>query len=371
MIVGVPKEIKKDEYRVALVPSGVATLKKEGHAILVQAGAGKGSNILDDEYAKAGASLVRSAEEVYSRAQLILKVKEPQLEEYSFLRAGHILFTFFHFAANKQLAQVMIRRKTTCIAYETVEDAQGQLPILIPMSEVAGRMAVQEGAKYLEKPMKGKGILLGGIPGVAPANILILGGGVVGANAAKVAAGFGGEVTVMDVDLNRLRYLEDIMPKNVSFLMSNEHNIAEWITRADLVFCCALIRGARAPILIRRWMLKKMKPGSVIVDVAIDQGGCSETSRPTTHASPIYIEEAIVHYCVTNIPGAVPITSTYGLTNATLPFVLQIAHKGFVKALKENPALARGVNIARGKVTYRSLAQALDLPYTPLQRTLS
>ena len=371
MIVGVPKEIKEDEYRVALVPSGAAALKRAGHTVLVETGAGEGSTISDREYSAAGAQIIGHAAAVYHRAQLILKVKEPLPAEYPHLRASQIVFTFFHFAANRGLAQAMLRRKVTCIAYETVEDTQGRLPILIPMSEVAGRMSVQEGAKYLEKPMKGKGILLGGIPGVAPAKILILGGGAVGSNAAKVAAGFGAEVTVMDIDLNRLRYLEDIMPKNVSFLMSNEHNIAERILHADLVFCCALIRGGRSPILIPRWMLKKMKAGSVIVDVAIDQGGCAETSRPTTHAAPVFVEERIVHYCVTNIPGAVPITSTHGLTNATLPFALGIVNQGLQAALKGNSALARGVNVMRGKVTYRSLAQALNLSYTSLQRVLS
>ncbi len=371
MIVGVPKEIKEDEYRVALVPAGAAALKRAGHTILVQSSAGVGSNIPDRDYAQAGAQIVSSVKEIYRRAHLILKVKEPMPEEYPHLRPSQIVFTFFHFAANKGLAQAMLKRKVTCIAYETVEDLKGQLPILFPMSEVAGRMAVQEGAKYLEKPMRGKGMLLGGIPGVAPANILVLGGGVVGSNAAKVAAGFGASVTLMDIDLDRLRYLEDIMPKNVFFLMSNEHNIAERIPQVDLVFGCALIRGARSPMLIPRWMLKRMKPGSVIVDVAIDQGGCAETSRPTTHAAPVFVEGGIVHYCVTNIPGAVPVTSTYGLTNATLPLALQIANRGLSKALKENPALARGVNIAHGKVTYRSLAQALNLTYTPLQRVLS
>ena len=370
MIVGVPKEIKKDEYRVALVPSGVAPLKRSGHTILVQAGAGKGSEITDQEYAQAGAEIVPNAREVFRRSQLILKVKEPQPAEYPLLKKDQVLFTFFHFAANKDLAKAMIRQKVSCVAYETVEDEQGHLPILVPMSEVAGRMSVQEGAKYLEKPMQGKGILLGGIPGVAPANVLILGAGVVGANAAKVAAGYGARVTVMDVNLDRLRYLEDIMPKNAWFMMSNEHNIAERVARADLVICAALIRGARSPILIPRWMLKKMKPGSVLVDVAIDQGGCAETSRPTTHASPVYVEEGIVHYCVTNIPGAVAITSTYGLTNATLPFVLEIARRGFSASAKAHPAIAKGVNIARGKVTYRSTAEALGLSYTSLQKIL-
>ncbi|MBI3312222.1 MAG: alanine dehydrogenase [Candidatus Omnitrophica bacterium] len=367
MIVGVLKEVKKDEYRVAMVPSGVAQLKKAGHTVLVQAGAGKGSEISDREYAQAGAEIAPAAE-VYRKAQLLLKVKEPQPGEYRFLRRDQILFTFFHFAASKALAQAMIRQKVNCVAYETVEDDQGQLPILVPMSEVAGRMSVQEGAKYLEKPMRGKGILLGGIPGVAPANVLILGAGVVGANAAKVAAGYGARVTVMDVNLSRLRYLEDIMPKNAWFMMSNEHNIADRVARADLVICAALIRGARSPILIPRWMLKRMKPGSVLVDVAIDQGGCAETSRPTTHASPTYVEEGIVHYCVTNIPGAVAITSTYGLTNATLPFVLEIAKRGFSGSVKANPALAKGVNIARGKVTYRATAEALGLASSDLKR---
>ncbi len=345
-------------------------MKRSGHTVLIQAGAGKGSEITDRDYAQSGAEIVSEAREIYRRSQLILKVKEPQPSEYSLLKKDQILFTFFHFAADKGLAKAMIRQKAVCIAYETVEDEQGQLPILVPMSEVAGRMSVQEGAKYLEKPMRGKGILLGGIPGVAPANVLILGAGVVGANAAKVAAGYGARVTVMDINLARLRYLEDVSPKNAWFMMSNEHNIAERVARADLVICAALIRGARSPILVPRWMLKRMKPGSVLVDVAIDQGGCAETSRPTTHASPIYVEEGIVHYCVTNIPGAVAITSTYGLTNATLPFALEIARRGFSGSAKAHAAIAKGVNIARGKVTYRSTAEALDLPYTSLQKVL-
>lgn len=370
MIVGVPKEIKKDEYRVALVPAGAAQLRRAGHTVLVQAGAGKSSGISDREYAEAGVEVVQRPAEVFQRAHLILKVKEPLAPEYPLLRAGQMVFTFFHFAAGKELARAMIRKKVTCIAYETVEDAQGQLPILIPMSEVAGRMAVQEGAKYLEKPMTGKGILLGGIPGVAPASVLVIGAGVVGANAARVAAGLGARVVMMDVNLNRLRYLEEIMPKNVWFLVSHEHNVADRISRADLVICAALIRGARSPLLISRWMLKRMKPGSVIVDVAIDQGGCAETSRPTTHAAPTYVVDGIVHYCVTNIPGAVPITSTYGLTNATLPYALEIAGRGLPGALRANPALAQGVNIMKGKVTYAATARALGLAYTPLQRVL-
>lgn len=370
MVIGVPKEVKRDEYRVAAVPAGVAELVKGGHEVLVESRAGEVSGITDRQYHEAGAKILKEAKAVYQRAKLILKVKEPQPQEIQWLRAGQIVFTFFHFAANQQLAREMIKRKVTCLAYETVEDEQGSLPILIPMSEVAGRMAVQEGAKYLEKPMKGKGMLLGGIPGVGPANVLILGGGVVGTNAAKVAAGLGARVTVMDVNLNRLRYLEDILPKNCWFLMSHEHNVADRVVRADLVICAALIHGGRSPILIHRWMLKKMKPGSVVVDVAIDQGGCSEASRPTTHAAPVFVEEGIVHYCVTNIPGAVPITSTFGLTNATLPYVRRMADSGFARSLKAHPALLKGVNIAKGKVTYRATAQALGLAYTPLSRLL-
>ena len=368
MIVGVPKEIKKDEYRVALVPSGVAQLRKAGHTVLIQSGAGKGSEIPDREYAQAGAEILEGAAGIFRRAQLVMKVKEPQPQEYPLLRPNQILFTFFHFAADKSLAKAMIRSKAVCIAYETVEDEKGQLPILVPMSEVAGRMSVQEGAKYLEKPMKGKGLLLGGIPGVAPASVLILGAGVVGSNAAVVAAGFGARVTVMDVNLNRLRYLSEVMPKNVWFTMSNEHNISDRVSRADLVICAALLRGGRSPVLITRSLLKRMKPGSVLVDVAIDQGGCAETSRPTTHAAPVYVEEGIVHYCVTNIPGAVPVTSTYGLTNATLPYALEIARSGFTKALKGHPSLLKGVNIVRGKVTYAATAKDLSLPYTPISR---
>lgn len=370
MIVGIPREIKRDEYRVACVPSGVAQLSRSGHEVLVESQAGRSSGISDREYSEAGAKITKDSKEIFRRAQLILKVKEPQATEIPQLRSGQIVFTFFHFAANKALAQEMIERKVTCIAYETVENSQGGLPILIPMSEVAGRMSVQEGAKYLEKPMKGKGILLGGIPGVGPANVLILGAGVVGSNAAKVAAGFGGRVTVMDVNLERLRYLEDVLPRNAWFLMSHEHNISERLQRADLVICAALIPGARSPRLISRQMLKKMKPGSVIVDVAIDQGGCAETSRATTHAAPTFVEEGIVHYCVTNIPGAVPITSTYGLTNATLPYACEVADHSFTSAMKRNPGLAKGVNIVRGKVTHRAAAQALNLTYTPLAKVL-
>jgi len=370
MVLGVPKETKEYDYRVAMVPSGVAALCKHGHTVVVQSGAGVGSNISDDAYLAAGAQLGSGAQQVYERAELIVKVKEPLPEEYPFVQPHHTIFTFFHFAANRPLTEAMLQRRATCIAYETVEDARGQLPILIPMSEVAGRMAVQEGAKYLEKPMKGKGLLLGGIPGVAPASVAILGGGVVGSNAAKVAAGLGADVTVLDVNLDRLRYLDDIMPKNVTFLVSNEHTIGEALRRADLVICAALIRGRRTPVLITRSHLRGMRTGTVLVDVSIDQGGAAETSRPTTHSNPIYVEEGIVHYCVTNIPGAVPVTSTYGLTNATLPYLLEMADHGPRQAMQRSPSLALGVNLMDGQVVYQALAEGLGLNAVSLSRLL-
>lgn len=370
MIIGVLKETKEYEYRVALVPSGVTTLHKRGHTVIVQRGSGEGSNISDDAYVAAGAQLATSAQEVYQRAQLVLKVKEPSPDEYAWIRPEQTLFTFFHFAASRPLTEAMLKARATCIAYETVEDVHGHLPILIPMSEVAGRMAVQEGAKYLEKPMKGKGLLLGGIPGVSPANVVILGGGVVGSNAAKVAAGLGAEVTVLDIDLDRLRYLDDIMPKNVTFLVSNEHTISDQLRHADLVICAALVRGARTPVLISRSQLKGMRTGTVLVDVSIDQGGSAETSRPTTHSNPTYLEEGVVHYCVTNIPGAVPVTSTHGLTNATLPLIVEIADKGPLDAFRRNPALARGVNLMNGQIIYQALADTFGLKATSLSKLL-
>lgn len=361
MVVGVLRETKEYEYRVAMVPAGVSALRRRGHTVVVQSQAGAGSNISDDAYVAAGAHLAGSAAEVYQQAALIVKVKEPQPDEWPLIQPHHTLFTFFHFAADRALTEAMLGGKATCVAYETVEDAHGHLPILIPMSEVAGRMAVQEGAKYLEKPMKGKGLLLGGIPGVAPASVVVLGGGVVGSNAAKVAAGLGAEVTVFDIDLDRLRYLDDIMPKNVTFLMSNEHTIADRLLHADLVICAALVRGARTPVLVTRAHLKAMRSGTVLVDVSIDQGGSAETSRPTTHSNPTYVEEGVVHYCVTNIPGAVPITSTYGLTNATLPYILQMADLGPREALNRNPALGRGLNLLDGKIVYPALADTFGL----------
>lgn len=366
MIVGVPKEIKPDEYRVGIIPVGVETLVRRGHTVLVEEGAGVGSGISDEEYAQAGAELVSSAEDVYRRAELIIKVKEPLPQEYPLLSEGQMVFTYFHFAASRELTEAVIKTGCVAIAYETVRTADGQHPLLTPMSEVAGRMSIQEGAKYLEKPMEGRGILLGGVPGVAPARVVIIGGGVVGTNAAKVAAGLGAQVTVLDINLNRLRYLDDIMPKNVVLLMSDAYTIRQSITEADLVIGAVLIEGARAPVLVRQEDLKRMQPGSVIVDVAIDQGGCIETSRPTTHSEPTFIVDGVVHYCVANMPGAVGRTSTYALCNVTLPYAVQLADKGYEKASRENPALRHGINIARGRVTNRAVAETFGLPYEPL-----
>lgn len=363
MIIGVPKEIMNNEYRVALVPVGVEELKKRRHTILVQKGAGLGSSIPDEDYRKAGAQIVSEAREIFRRSDLIVKVKEPQETEYAYLKKGQTIFTFFHFAANKGLTLEMIKKKIVAIAYETVEDDKGRLPLLIPMSEVAGRMAVQEGAKSLEKPMFGRGILLSGAPGVNPANVVILGGGVVGSNAAKIAAGLGARVTVMDVNMERLRYLSDVMPDNVVTLMSNAHNIIDKLKEADLLIGAVLIHGARTPLLVTRKMLKLMKPGSAIVDASIDQGGCCETSKPTTHAKPTYVLDGVVHYCVSNMPGAVAGTSTYALTNVTLPYILEIADKGYAKAARENQAILKGLNLVKGKVTLKAIADLYGLKY--------
>src|SRR6267378_6443970 len=345
MIVGVTKEIKTDEYRVAMIPVGVEELTRLGHRVLIQAGAGQGSGISDDKYASLGAEIVAEAADIWRRADIVVKVKEPLPAEWPLLRAGQIVFTYFHFAADLGLTDAVMMSGITAIAYETIKDKNGTLPLLTPMSEVAGRMSIQEGAKFLERPFEGRGILLGGVPGVLPASVVILGGGVVGANAAKVAAGLGANVTILDINLDRLRYLDDVMPRNVTTLFSDRHNILDSITRADLVIGAVLIPGARAPRLVRRDDLKHMVPRAVIIDVAIDQGGCVETARPTTHSKPIYIVDDIVHYCVTNMPGAVGRTSTYALTNVTLPYVMQLAKKGYARAIKENPALAQGVNI--------------------------
>jgi len=361
MIIGVPKEIKPDEYRVALIPVGVEEMLNHGHSVLVEKGAGMGSGITDLEYKKAGAKVVDHPKDIYSQAQFIMKVKEPLPEEYPLLRDGQIVFTFFHFAASKKLTDAMLKAKVVAIAYETIRDEHGQHPILTPMSEVAGRMSIQEGAKYLEKPMHGRGILLGGVPGVAPAEVVIIGGGIVGANAAKVAAGLGARVTVLDVNMERLRYLDDIMPKNVVMLMSNAHNIREKVKDADLLIGAVLIEGARAPYVVTKDMVQTMKTGSVIIDVAIDQGGCVETSKPTTHGNPTYKMYDVIHYCVTNIPGAVGRTSTHALTNVTIPYALEIIDKGYERAVRENPALLRGVNMVKGKVTNKAVANAFGM----------
>jgi alanine dehydrogenase len=360
-VVGVPKEIKTDEYRVAMIPVGVEELTRAGHQVLIQTGAGLGSGISDEQYAANGAEIVPDAETVWRRADLVVKVKEPLPQEWPLLRPGQIVFTYFHFAADEQLTRAVMHSGMTAIAYETIRDARGNLPLLTPMSEVAGRMSIQEGAKYLERPMEGRGILLGGVPGVLPANVVILGGGIVGANAAKVAAGLGANVRILDINLERLRYLDDVMPKNVTTLFSDRHNILDSIDRADLLIGAVLIPGARAPKLVRRADLKRMVPRAVLIDVAIDQGGCIETSRPTTHSQPIYIVDDVVHYCVTNMPGAVGRTSTYALTNVTLPYVLQLARKGFERAMRENSGLADGVNIRGGRVTNPAVAETFSL----------
>jgi alanine dehydrogenase len=365
MIVGVPKEIKADEYRVAMLPVGAEELTLAGQTVLVEAGAGQGSGITDAQYAAAGAAVVAHADEIWSRADLIVKVKEPQESEWSKLRSGQTVFTYFHFAADEALTRAILESGITAIAYETLRDAEGRLPLLTPMSEVAGRMSIQEGAKYLERPQEGRGILLAGVPGVAPAEVAILGGGVVGSNAAKVAAGLGANVRILDVNVDRLRYLDDIMPPNVTTLYSDRHMILETLERADLVIGAVLVTGARAPRLVRREDLGRMKQGAVIVDVAIDQGGCVETSRPTTHGQPTYLVDGVVHYCVTNMPGAVGRTSTYALCNVTLPFVLQFAKNGWQKVAAAIPGVAEGINIDRGRVTNLAVAATFALPYSP------
>ena len=364
MIVGVPKEIKSDEYRVAMVPAGVEELTRAGHTVLIQAGAGAGSGISDEQYTANGAEIVAAETDVWKRAEMVVKVKEPLPDEWPLMRSGQTVFTFFHFAADEVLTRAVMKSGITAVAYETIKDARGGLPLLTPMSEVAGRMSIQEGAKYLERPFDGRGILLAGVPGVAPATVVVLGGGVVGANAARVAAGLGANVFLLDVNLDRLRYLDDVMPKNVTTLFSNRHNILDAIQWADLVIGAVLIPGARAPHLVRREDLKRMPHRAVIIDVAIDQGGCLETSRPTTHAKPTYLVDEIVHYCVTNMPGAVGRTSTYALTNVTLPYAMQLANKGVDLASRDNPGLAAGVNVKAGKVTNRAVADTFGLECT-------
>ncbi len=356
MIIGVPKEIKNNENRVGMTPAGVAELVKRGHTVLIQATAGSNSGFTDEAYQAVGAHIVPTIEEVYARAEMIVKVKEPIHPEYPLIRPGQVVFTYFHFAADRELTEAMLASGAICIAYETVELPDRSLPLLVPMSEVAGRMSVQEGARFLEKPQGGKGKLLGGVPGVRPARVLILGGGVVGTNAAQMAAGMGAEVMICDINLARLRYLSEVLPKNVKTLYSSTHNIRMELPTIDLVIGSVLIPGDKAPHLITRDMLSLMQPGTVLVDVAIDQGGCFETSHPTTHSEPTYLVDGIVHYAVANIPGAVPFTSTMALTNATLPYTLALADKGWQKACQDDKALALGVNIAAGKVTYKAVA---------------
>ncbi|MDX5421003.1 MAG: alanine dehydrogenase [Hymenobacteraceae bacterium] len=370
MIIGVPKEIKNNENRVGVTPAGVIELVRNGHTVYVQSTAGEGSGFMDDDYVTAGASILPSIEEVYGIAEMIIKVKEPIESEYSLIREDHLLFTYFHFASYEPLTHAMIKQKAVCLAYETVEKPDRSLPLLVPMSEVAGRMSVQEGAKYLEKPLKGRGILLGGVPGVRPAKVLIIGGGVVGTNAAKMAAGMGADVTIMDNNLQRLRYLDDIMPANVNTFMSNEYNIRELLPTHDLIIGAVLIPGAKAPHLITRDMLKEMRPGTVVVDVAVDQGGCIETCTPTTHENPTYIIDDVVHYCVANMPGAVPYTSTLALTNATLPYAIQLANKGWKKACADSNELKLGLNVVQGKVVYKGVSEAFGLEYVPVENVL-
>ena len=367
MIVGVPKEIKVHEYRVGLLPAGVEELRARGHEVLIETHAGDGCGFSDEDYAAAGAEIVAGPADVYRRADMVLKVKEPQPKEIKLIRPEQMIFTFFHFAADRNLTESVRGTKCIAVAYETITDGQGRLPLLTPMSEVAGKMSIQEGAKYLERPMMGRGILLGGVPGVEPAEVLILGGGIVGTCAAKVAAGLGARVLIADINLDRLRYLDDVMPANVHTIYSNAYNLRRYARTADLVIGAVLIPGAKAPRLITRAHLKLMQPGAVIVDVAVDQGGCCETTKPTTHEDPTFIVDGIVHYCVANMPGAVGRTSTIALTNATLPYALRLADLGYLEAARQDPGIAEGVNMAEGRITNRAVADTFDMEYAPLK----
>ena len=363
MIIGVPKEIKNNEFRVGLTPSGVNSFINNGHKVLIQKGAGIGSGFKDSDYEDVGAILKDKIDDIYLNSEMIIKVKEPLESEYSLIKENQIVYTFFHFASSEKLTKAMVKSKSVCIAYETVQNKDLSLPLLTPMSEVAGRMATQQGAKYLEKPQNGFGILLGGVPGVKPANVMVLGGGVVGSEAAKMAAGLGANVTIFDISLDRLRYLDDIMPKNVNTQFSSNYNISQAMKNAHLIIGAVLIPGAKAPNLITKEMLKELRPGTVLVDVAVDQGGCFETTHPTTHENPTYIIENILHYSVANMPGAVPSTSTEALTNATIKQGLSIANKGWVKACEDDDSLKLGLNIVNGHVVYKAISDAFDLDY--------
>jgi alanine dehydrogenase len=368
MIIGVPKEIKRAENRVSMTPYGAHELVSGGHQVLVEKNAGINSGFEDSDYTKYGATLAHSAKEVFDKADMIVKVKEPQPEELAMIKPGQLIFTYFHFAASEPLTRGFIDTKAIAIAYETVEAPDGSLPLLIPMSEVAGRMATQEGARFLERFNGGRGVLLGGVPGVPPGVVVILGAGIVGTHAATIAAGMGAEVYILDVDVNRLRYLEEIMPKNVVTIYSNKHHIMDLLPKVDLLIGAVLIVGAKAPHLVTRDMLSLMKKGSVIVDVSVDQGGCVETSRPTTHDNPTFVVDGVIHYGVANMPGAVPFTSTIALTNVTLPYILKLADMGFEQAFTHSTAIQSGVNIFKGKVTHENVAKAFDLDYTPVTR---
>ncbi len=363
MKIGVPKEIKQNENRVALTPSGAEILVANGHTVFVETTAGNGSGFKDADYIQAGAQILPTAAAVYGEADMIMKVKEPIKPEYPLIRKGQVLFTYFHFAASRELTEAIVKSKSIAVAYETVQRADGSLPLLIPMSEVAGRMAPQEGAKYLERTMGGRGVLLAGVPGTDPGEVAVLGGGVVGTSAAKIAAGLGARVTILDSNLYRLRYLDDVMPKNVTTMMSNPYNVRKVIKRADIVIGAVLIPGAKAPHLVTREMLKDMKEGSVVVDVSVDQGGCIETCKPTTHENPTYVVDGVVHYCVANMPGAVPMTSTIALTNATLPYAVQLANDGYEKAIATNKELRLGLNVIDGAVVYQGVADAFGMKY--------
>lgn len=370
MNVGILKEIKTEENRVCMTPAGVEVMVANGHKVVVETTAGVGSGFTDDEYIVAGASIASGPEQVYADCEMVMHVKEPQPSEYPLIRDGQILFTYFHFAASEELTKAMLARKAICIAYETIVDSDGSLPLLTPMSEVAGRMAAQQGAKYVERSQGGRGILMGGVPGVAPATVLVLGGGVVGTHAAQMCCGLGAKVYLLDMNLTRLRYLEDIMPKNCFPLMSSPATVRELVQEADVVIGAVLVHGAKAPKLVTREMLKTMKQGAVLVDVAIDQGGCFETSKPTTHADPIYEVDGVVHYCVANMPGAVPLTSTMALTNATLPYAVQIANHGWKQVARTDPGIREGFNVVDGVVCYKGVADAFDMDYVPVEELL-